>query len=262
MWKTPALLGMNAAVAGPDRQIRSYNSAILLDREGRWQGRYDKVHRVPFGEYIPVRSCLPFLSRLAPYDFDYEVEPGEQFTRFVLPVGRKRYSFGVMICYEDTNPEMARPYAQNEPVDFLLNISNDGWFDGTSEHDQHLALCRFRAVETRRAVARAVNMGISAVIDSNGRVLAPRLRKREEMVVEKRRVTVPVWEVPQSAESLPVSAWGEYKKVAGVLVARLPLDGRGSFYAREGDWFAAGCLVALAAALARARLRGRAGGKP
>ena len=56
------------------------------------------------------------------------------------------------------------------PRRFLLNVSNDGWFDGTSEHDQHLAICRFRAVECRRSVARAVNMGISAVIDGNGRV--------------------------------------------------------------------------------------------
>ena len=84
------------------------------------------------------------------------------------------YSFGVAICYEDTDPDRTRPYGGGDggpPADFLLNISNDGWFDGTSEHDEHLAICRFRAVECRRSVGRAVNMGISAVIDGNGRVL-------------------------------------------------------------------------------------------
>jgi apolipoprotein N-acyltransferase len=248
--RTPVLLGMNAAVAGADHKIHSYNSAILLDRDGAWQGRYDKTHLVPFGEYIPVRSWLPFLNRLAPYDFDYAVEPGGRFTRFPLAAGGRRYRFGVMICYEDTNPDMARPYAEGEPVDFILNISNDGWFDGSSEHDQHLALCRFRAVETRRAVARAVNMGISAVIDSDGRVLAPRLAREEELVVEGRRVTVPVWEVPQTAESLPVSAWGEYKKVAGVLVAGVPIDSRRTVYAGRGDCLAAGCGALVLAALA------------
>ena len=64
--------------------------------------------------------------------------------------------------------------SRSEKADFLINISTDGWFDGTSEHDEHLAICRFRAVECRRSVGRAVNMGISAVIDGDGRVLEPR----------------------------------------------------------------------------------------
>ena len=57
--------------------------------------------------------------------------------------------------------------------DFLVNISNDGWFNGSCEHEEHLAICRFRAVECRRSIARAVNMGISTVIDGNGRVRWP-----------------------------------------------------------------------------------------
>lgn len=240
-WRTPLLLGMNAAVAGDDGAPKSYNSAVLLDRDGVWHGRYDKIHRVPFGEYIPLRNALPWLSRLAPYDFDYAVEPGAEFTRFTLP-GESQATFGVLICYEDTDPAMARPYAAARPVDFLLNISNDGWFDGTSEHDQHLALCRFRAVETRRAVGRAVNMGISAVIDSNGRVLAPELVSEDE--------TIPVWEVPDEAESLPPERWHEFKKIAGVVVGRVPIDERASVYAQLGDVFAMGCggllLIALA----------------
>jgi apolipoprotein N-acyltransferase len=98
----------------------------------------------------------------------------------------------------------------------LLNISNDGWFDGTSEHDQHLAICRFRAIECRRAVARAVNMGISAVIDGNGRVVA-----------------------------LPGPTWAQSKKMAAVLTATIPIDARSSLYARWGDWLPWACWITI-----------------
>jgi apolipoprotein N-acyltransferase len=240
--RAPVLLGMNAYVVGLDGVERAYNSAVLLDGGGAWRGRYDKVHRVPFGEYIPLRRAMPWLGGLAPYDFDYAVEPGEAFTRFTLP-GDDPVTFGVMICYEDTDPAMARPYVAEQTVDFLLNISNDGWFDGTSEHDQHLAQCRFRAVETRRSVGRAVNMGISALVDPNGRVLAP------DLVPNDDEAAPPVWVVPDGAASLPVSRWAEYKKVAGVLVGRVPIDGRASRYARLGDVFAMGCAALLLAGL-------------
>jgi apolipoprotein N-acyltransferase len=239
---SPVLLGVNSYVVDSDRKLRAYNSAVLVDAVGRWQGRYDKIHRVPFGEYIPVRSLMPWLNSLAPYDFDYSVHPGEAFTRFHL--GReRRYTFGVVICYEDTVPDMALPYGGGgpAPADFLLNISNDGWFDGTSEHDQHLALCRFRAVECRRSVARAVNMGISAVIDSNGRVLRPR-------GIDAPGVPdgMHLWEVPAGGgPELPVSGWGEFKKVAGVLFATVPVDHRSSLYARWGDWLPALCWLLL-----------------
>jgi apolipoprotein N-acyltransferase len=239
-WQTALLLGMNAGVLGHDGKPHAYNSAILLDRSGRLQGRYDKIHRVPFGEYIPLRKLLPWLERFAPYDYDYGVSPGEQFTRFVLrdpdaPVSDGTTSFGVVICYEDTDPAMALPYAGAHglpPTDFLINISNDGWFNGSSEHDQHLAICRFRAIECRRAVARAVNMGISAVIDSNGRVLAPETTRNGDVCR---------WAIPEAASALPVSDWHRYKKVSGVLLATIPIDSRGSLYARWGDWFAISC---------------------
>src|SRR5713101_1333826 len=93
-----------------------------------------------------------------------------------------------------------------KPVDFLVNISNDGWFEGTEEHEQHLAICRFRAVVCRRSMVRAVNMGISAVIDGNGRVLAP----KETKVVGG---TISVWEInaADGATDLPPSRWHEFK---------------------------------------------------
>jgi apolipoprotein N-acyltransferase len=237
--RAPVLLGMTAEVLGDDCKVRSHNSAILIGRDARWLGRYDKMHRVPFGEYIPLSRWLPFLALLSPYDgFSWIVQPGEEHTRFRLPTRSGEFTFGVLICYEDTDPVLARPYGGGgqEPVAFVLNTSNDGWFNGTSEHDQHLAICRFRAVECRRAVGRSVNMGISAIIDSNGRVLAPRLVQQEP---------TRVWEVPAGAESLSVSRWHEFKQVSGVLVATVPLDDRVSFYAHHGDWFAGICLAAV-----------------
>jgi apolipoprotein N-acyltransferase len=188
------------------RPTQRFNSALLIQPNGREGPRYDKMHRVPFGEYVPLRDWLPWMNQFAPYDFDYSIVPGDEFTRF--PLGD--HAFGVVICYEDTDPYLARQYVRpdrGQPVDFLINISNDGWFNGTSEHEEHLAICRFRAIECRRAVARSVNMGISAVIDGNGRV-----------------------------RELPGANWSESKKVAAVLPVNVPLDRRTSLYAAWGDW--------------------------
>ena len=129
-WGTPVLFGMNTAILRPERPVpQQYNSAVLIGADGNYGGRYDKMHCVPFGEYIPLR-WLPFIEQLSPYDFDYSITPGEQLTRF--PLGK--YHFGVVICYEDTVTELAREYSlpegDNPPVDFLLNASNDGWFAG------------------------------------------------------------------------------------------------------------------------------------
>ena len=168
-WRTDILLGVNSEKLDATGQVRRYNTALLLRPDASVAGQYHKMHRVPFGEYVPFRDWLPWMNEFAPYDFDYSILPGDTFTRF--PAAGRR--FGVIICYEDTDPVLSRQYVADDPVDFLVNISNDGWFDGTSEHDEHLAICRFRAVECRRAVVRSVNMGISAVIDGNGRVREP-----------------------------------------------------------------------------------------
>jgi apolipoprotein N-acyltransferase len=252
-WHTDTLLGMNAVVYVPEGQAlrprERYNSAILVTADDAYGGRYSKIHRVPFGEYIPLRDWLPFMEWFSPYDFDYSIRPGEGLTRFRLG----DYHYGVLICYEDTVSYLAREYALpdgNQPAaDFLLNTSNDGWFDGTPEHAQHLAVCRFRAIEARRSVARAVNMGISAVVDPNGRVLAP---QTTEQVGEDR-----VWELSPGAAELPVSRWREFQQVPGVLIASVPVDHRVSVYARLGDWLAWGCWLVVGAGLVVSFVRGR-----
>jgi apolipoprotein N-acyltransferase len=248
---TSVLLGLNAEdVTRTGRVQRRYCSALLVNSDGSIGDRYDKMHRVPFGEYVPLRDVLPFMDRFAPYDFAYSITPGTRFTRF--SVGAHR--FGVLICFEVSDPALARRYAvadeDGPPVDFLLEISNDGWFDGNSEHDEHLAICRFRAIEARRAVGRAVNMGISAVIDGNGRVLAPQTCRSDR--------GINLWELHAakgSMSTLPVSDWAGFKKVQGVLTATIPIDQRASLYAQWGDWFGWGCLLVAGAALAWAKIR-------
>lgn len=258
-WRQTLLLGLNSQVADPGGARYRYNSALLLGPRGEVQGRYDKVHRVPFGEFVPFREWLPWMDRFAPYDFDYSIRAGAGLTR--LPLGK--YTFGVLICYEDTDPLLAREYAeagvQSAPADFLLNTSNDGWFDGTSEHDEHLAICRFRAVESRKPIARSVNMGISAVVDGSGRVVA---------ASEQRAAGGPegsmLWETadvqPSGGPALPTRSWHEFKKIPGVLLATIPLDDRPSYYARVGDWLPLACWFLIGTCLAGrgiARLRHR-----
>lgn len=263
MFPTKHLLGINTTILDGDGVPRQYNSAILLTPQGNVDGRFDKMHRIPFGEFVPFRDWLPFMDVLSPYDYDFGIRSGEKFTRF--PLGK--HTFGVLICYEDSDPFLARRYAVDDedgaPVDFLLNISNDGWFDGTSEHEEHLAVSRFRAVECRRALARSVNMGISAVIDGNGRLLKPTLvrpatkpKALPGLPPEEPRPAV--WAIldeggrPPEASS---SEWGRLKKIDGVLKAVIPIDRRSSLYAQLGDWLPRACWLGLAALVGVALFR-------
>ena len=193
------LLGMNAYFLDEHGKPRHYNSALHLSPEGHVEARFDKVHRVVFGEYIPLKDWLPFLKVLSPYPEGFDVQQGEKLTRFKI----NRHHFGVLVCFEDTDPSLARRYVEatddGPGVDFLVNISNDGWFGGSSEHEEHLAVSRFRAIECRRAMVRSVNMGVSAVIDGNGRVLKPTLAPGTDP---------PVWMVQEKLmhfEELPSS---------------------------------------------------------
>jgi apolipoprotein N-acyltransferase len=265
--KVRHLVGINSFFLSDDEKTLQYNSALLLNPRtindrAQVDGKFDKVHRVPFGEFVPLKDWLPFLAWLTPYEGPFGIEKGEKLTRFELD----KHRFGVLICYEDTDPALARRYVQDSEdgpsVDFLVNISNDGWFDGSAEHEEHLAVCRFRAIECRRAMVRAVNMGVSAVIDSNGRVLKPRLVNADAVKTE-----APVWMVTgdllKGYADLPISEWSAFKKTSGVLKAVVPIDQRATLYAVAGDWLPIGCWAILLGsggwALARRRF---AGGEP
>ena len=167
--------------------IAKSNAAFLYEpNQITPRQHYSKIHLVPFGEYIPFENSLPFLYKfmmaLTPYDYDYTLDPGREYTVFEMKTNEKKYRFGVMICYEDTLPKVARRFALSEngskQIDWLVNISNDGWFARqkndkiipSTELAQHAAICVFRAVENRLPVIRSVNTGVSCYIDSLGRI--------------------------------------------------------------------------------------------
>ena len=145
--------------------VAATNSAFVLDANGAIRGRYDKAHLVPYGEYLPMRPLLSAigLNRLVPGDIDFRPGPGPQSLN--LPGFGK---IGVQICYEIIFSGQVAERA-NRP-DFLFNPSNDAWF-GSWGPPEHLAQARLRAIEEGLPVIRSTPTGISAVIDSDGRVL-------------------------------------------------------------------------------------------
>jgi apolipoprotein N-acyltransferase len=239
-WRAHTLLGLNG-VEWDGSSERRFNSARLLKPDGTPGPRYDKTHLVPFGEYVPFRQVLPFMTVFSPNPNEPGCTPGEQLTRFTLPTLQRQpqggtkpvsYTFAVLICYEDTEPNLARRYNQwsgeKNPADFLVNMSMDSWFHGSEQHEQHLAISRFRAVEARRPLLRAVNGGISAVIDGDGKIV----------------------ELP----GLIDDGWNASKSVSRAIVAEVPLDGRGSPYAAVGDWVPLLCWLGIVAGLVTVRV--------
>ena len=150
---------------GNEDCISYFNSAFLLSPTGEIIDRYDKVHLVPYGEYVPLRSVFPFISKLAVGAGDFHSGNGYN------PLTLNNKKLGVLICYEGIFPEASRTY-KNMGVDLLVNITNDAWFGRTSAPYQHLSMTVFRAVENRLYVIRSANTGISSVIDPAGRIIA------------------------------------------------------------------------------------------
>jgi apolipoprotein N-acyltransferase len=215
---------------------RRYNSAFLYRPDGTQDSRrYDKIHLVPFGEVVPFKKSIPWLHsllmKLTPYDFDYTLDYGTDYTVFEIVGGGAVYRFGVLICYEDTVPYIARKMAVDsqgeKKADWLVNISNDGWFvrfvDSnvlpSTELSQHTAVCVFRAVENRLPVLRSVNTGISCLIDSQGRI-------RDGFI----------------AGNLPRKAM-QRQGMAGWFADRIPIDKRVTFFSIHGQWLGFTCAI-------------------
>lgn len=162
----------------------AYNSAIMIDEQGRLITQYDKIRLLPFGEYVPIPKWLPGAGFVSAIVGDFT--PGEKYP--LLPIGQTRA--GVFICIESAFPEVTRAFARQD-ADFLINISNDGYLGPTPVLRQHLANVVFRAVETNRPILRVTNTGLTADIEPHGRV---------QDVTAAFQTAVRVWPVARSAD--------------------------------------------------------------
>ena len=197
---TGHLIGAPTAIRYQERTAY-HNSALLFDAQARLVNHYEKVHLVPYGEYVPLKEWLPFINKMVAQVGDFI--PGQ--TGKALEWQHSR--LGVQICYEIIFPELSRAMVQNG-TNILINITNDAWFGETSAPRQHFSMAVFRAIENRRALARAANTGISGYIDPVGRIL-------------------------QTSEL----------NTATALTRALPLMNTASIYTAGGDRFALGCLI-------------------
>ena len=204
---TPLLLGIDRYHFAADRQ-RCFNSAVYVASDGRVLDRYDKMHLVMFGEYVPLADRFPWLQGLTPLPIS--ISAGRRPTAFELQGVR----ISPNICFETVLPHVPRRQintlaTEGREPDILVNLTNDGWFWGSSELDMHLICGVFRAVECRKPLLIAANTGFSAWIDSDGRIREQGPRREKK-----------------------------------VIFARPRLDQhRGSWYLKHGDWFAGVCLA-------------------
>lgn len=155
------LIGSMDAGEGPVVELR--NSAFLLTELGV-VNRYDKIHLVPFGEYVPLAGVIGFVRGWA--EFISELTPGSRAVVFSGPPA----PFGVVICYEGIFPDLVRRFVRGG-ARLVVNMTNDAWFGRTNGPLQHLGMYSFRAVEHRVAIVRSANTGISAVVAPSGRIV-------------------------------------------------------------------------------------------
>lgn len=184
-----------------------FNSALLIDAEGKIGASYAKQQLVPFGEFIPFESVLPVLSRLAPLGFSCTAGTTGTVFRLASPA----VAFSALICFEDAMPGPSRQAVRNG-ADFLVNLTNDGWFEGSSEPLQHAAQAVFRAVENRVPLIRCANQGVTSFIDPMGRVdLATReIMGRGEAVRIEYRVDHITVRPAAGRERPPYARWGDW----------------------------------------------------
>lgn len=200
------LAGINTHCLYPG-EMRRYNTALFVGPNGEVLGRYYKMHLVPFGEYILLGEIFPWLYRLTP--MTHALWSGENPEVFELAGMRMAPS----ICFESTVPHLIRWQIASlgrsrKSPDLLVNITNDGWFKGTSILDYQLACAVFRAVENRLPVLVAANTGFSAFVDADGRIIKQGPRRLQD-----------------------------------VIYAEVRRDGRHSWYQRLGDLPAGACLL-------------------
>lgn len=214
------IIGSDDAALRPngttEEDVEYFNAALLVNPEGEIAASYRKNQLVMFGEYIPLARWLPLVKWLTPISGGFT--PGTKPVPFKLP--ELETATAALICYEDVFPHLVRRYVEAD-TDFLVNLTNDGWFGESAAQWQHAASAVFRAVENRRSLLRCCNNGLTCWVDECGRIRA-----------------------------LLRDANGSIHG-AGILHISLPMHDRAAartttFYTRRGDWFGWGC-VALTA---------------
>jgi len=198
------VIGMDSEATG--QSFHFYNSASVVALDGRLAGRYDKMHLVPFGEYVPHRELFFFVRQIAQSLTDMSIGTDRKVFRIGAANG-EAHRYGVFICYESVFGDEVRQFAQLG-AEVLVNISDDGWYGDTSAPWQHLNMARMRAIENRRWILRDTNNGVTASIDPYGTV----------------RQSIPRHQV-------------------GVLAAQFGYNDQVTFYTAHGDWFAALCAI-------------------
>ena len=197
--------------ATPDRGPY-FNSAVLFSSEGKIVKRYDKIHLVPFGEYVPFGDNM-FAFVKTRYDMGEDYSPGREYTIFEVPLDKeKKAKFGVLICFEDIFPELVAGSVRTG-ADFMVVITNDAWFMKTGAPYQHAQSSVFRAVENRISVVRSANTGYSCFIDQKGKVTGSVKDAKGEKIF-----------IPGFATAKVVPVKGE------------------TFYFKHGDLFARACI--------------------
>ena len=213
--KTPLIIGASMVDSGNDD---AFNSALLLDGAGNVAGRYDKVRLLAFGEYVPGIEYFPWLRNVLPEGAGrFTAGKGPAVMALKGPTGQT-WTLAPVICYEDLLPGFLKRVGALHP-NLLVNLTSDSWFGANSEPWEHLALAVFATVELRVAMVRAVNSGISALIDPNGRLIV------------KTYADDPYRE-PRGAE--------------GVIVDAPRMPNADTFYVRHGYWFQYLCVAVIA----------------
>lgn len=175
-WMVVGSIGVDNAQMGQRQPTNIFNSASLVRPSGEWDGRYDKIHLVPFGEYVPFKEWLGFAGGLTKEVGDFT----RGMSRDALQAGDQK--LGIFICYESIFPDEVRQFA-NRGAQVLVNISNDGWYGDSGAYAQHLKQARMRAVENALWLLRDTNTGVTAAIDPYGRVVQQVPRKTRTALV-------------------------------------------------------------------------------
>jgi apolipoprotein N-acyltransferase len=215
-WTIAGAIGIDGQPARPDAP--EFNSASLISPSGQWTARYDKVHLVPFGEYLPFPSLFSFAGGLTKEVGQFE----HGSSRTPLQAGDEQ--LGVFICYESVFPDEVRQFADNGAQVFV-NISNDGWYGDSGAYAQHLNQTRMRAIENNRWLLSATDTGVTASIDPWGRVVAQIPRKQRTALVAPYALTSDTTFYTRHGDWF---AWGCAIISAGALFMRLTFSGSGS----------------------------------